>query len=452
MKKIKVAIYIRVSTKKQVDGYSLDAQKERLEKLCETNGYVIYKIYADEGKSGKNTKRPAYQEMLEDMRQGKFDKIIVTKLDRISRSLIDLEELIQELQKHNCSFETASEKIDLDSSIGVMFVRLLGIFAQFERERITERINDTFEEMVSQCRAITGTQPIGYKVENGKVVKNPDEEAMVYDFYDTFEKNHSLRRTTVYMNEKYGFQKKLTGYRKILTNTHYYGSYKGNDNYCEPYITKERWDRLKALVKHKNIKAYNIKRFYLFGGLLIDTNCGNKLSGHSSVKPNGKEYYSYRCNRRTLGSGCKTEKNVLEWKMEEYLLEHLDRHIKDYFNSLDITYKQKNITKKNTAKELAELKEEQKRLNMIFRKGNIKEVEYDKEYDKLNKKIKELEAEPVQKDTTNLEELIKTDWKDMYNCLTRENKQAFWRNIIDRIEIDPNNWEQGGDYIRLYFL
>ena len=101
MKKIKVAIYIRVSTKKQAEeGYSLEAQKERLEKLCETNGYIIYKVYSDEGKSAKNTKRDAYQEMMEDMREGKFDKIIVTKLDRISRSLIDLEELIQDLQKN----------------------------------------------------------------------------------------------------------------------------------------------------------------------------------------------------------------------------------------------------------------------------------------------------------------------------------------------------------------
>ena len=77
MKKIKVAIYIRVSTMKQVEeGYSLDAQKERLEKLCETNGYIIYKIYSDEGKSGKDTNRPGFQEMMQDMRDNKFDKIM----------------------------------------------------------------------------------------------------------------------------------------------------------------------------------------------------------------------------------------------------------------------------------------------------------------------------------------------------------------------------------------
>ena len=81
MKKHKVAIYIRVSTKKQVEeGYSLEAQKERLVKLCETNGYIVYKVYADEGKSGKDTNRPAFQEMMKDMKDKKFNVILAFKL------------------------------------------------------------------------------------------------------------------------------------------------------------------------------------------------------------------------------------------------------------------------------------------------------------------------------------------------------------------------------------
>lgn len=451
MKKIKVAIYIRVSTKKQVDGYSLDAQKERLEKLCETNGYIIYKVYADEGKSGKNTKRPAYQEMLEDMRQGKFDKIIVTKLDRISRSLIDLEELIQELQKHGCSFETASEKIDLDSSIGIMFVRLLGIFAQFERERITERINDAFEEMILQGRAITGAQPLGYKVEDGKVVINEDEKDLVNDFFDTFEKTSSIRRACIYVNEKYGLNKDKQNYRKLLNNTHYYGHYRGNDNYCPPYMSKERWDKLQDLIQNKHVKMYDVKRVYLFSGLLIDSNCGSKLSGTYTNRFNN-EYHLYRCRKYTHGRNCNTTKVVNESILEQHLLEYLDKYIADYFNSLDKEYKNKKITNKDNSKEIAQLKEEQKRLFMLFRKSHIEEDEYDKEYDKIEKKIKKLEATPVQKDISHLEDLNSMDWQTMYNKLDRENKQAFWRGIIEKIEIDPINYKKGSDYIRLYFL
>lgn len=107
MKNNKVAIYIRVSTKKN-ENNSLKSQKEYLEKFCESNGYAIYNVYTDEGKLN----RRSYIKMMKDMRQGKFDKIIVTNLDRISKSTIDIEVFVQELKKNNCSFETISSTND----------------------------------------------------------------------------------------------------------------------------------------------------------------------------------------------------------------------------------------------------------------------------------------------------------------------------------------------------
>ena len=98
-KVIKVAIYTRVSTLIQVEeGFSLEAQKDKLIKLAKSNGYTIYKIYEEQGKSGKNTNRPQFLKMMEDMRNRHFSKILVMKLDRISRSVSDLENIIKELQ------------------------------------------------------------------------------------------------------------------------------------------------------------------------------------------------------------------------------------------------------------------------------------------------------------------------------------------------------------------
>ena len=140
MSKQFVAIYIRVSTTHQAEeGFSLEAQEEKLRKIAKLNDYQIYKVYADKGISGKDTiHRPAFQEMMKDMQSKLFSKILVMKLDRISRSVADLENIIKQLQKYNCGFESASEKIDTTSSMGLMFIRLLGVFAQFERERISE--------------------------------------------------------------------------------------------------------------------------------------------------------------------------------------------------------------------------------------------------------------------------------------------------------------------------
>ena len=453
MKKIKVAIYIRVSTKKQAEeGYSLEAQKERLEKLCETNGYIIYKVYSDEGKSAKNTKRTAYQEMMEDMRQGKFDKIIVTKLDRISRSLIDLEELIQDLQKNGCSFETASEKIDLDSSIGVMFVRLLGIFAQFERERIAERINDTFEEMVAQGKAITGTQPFGYKVENGMVVIDEDKKDIVIDMFNTYEKMQSQRAAFTKLKEKYDLKMALNGYIKILKNPIYIGQYKNNEEYTTPIISKKQFDNVQKIMKSKNVKVYEHSRTHLFSGLIIDIHCGCKMTANTYHANTSYEGTQYRCTNYMNNKTCDSKSVVNEKFLEKYLLDNLATEINEYFNKIKIEYKEHNKNKVNYEKRIKSLKEELERLNNIFLKKRITEEKYDSEYERIEKEINDLQNNIVEKDIRNLKELIKTDWKAMYDSLTRENKQIFWRNIIDRIELDPLNWKKGKEYIEIIFL
>ena len=452
MKKYKVAIYIRVSTKKQVEeGYSLDAQRERLEKMCETNGYIIYKVYADEGKSGKDTNRPAFQEMMADMREGKFDKILVMKLDRISRSVIDLEIMIKEMQEYNVHFESASEKIDTSSSFGMMFVRLLAIFAQFERERISERINDAFEEMVSGGKPITGSQPIGYKIDKGKVVIDEEKRELIEYIFDTFEKNHSIRKTLHYANEKFNTQIKYPTLKNLLLNSIFCGSYRGNDNYCTGYLSKERWEKIQSIIqKKKTVKIYG-SRVYLFSGLLIDVNCGCRMSGNYKKNKN-KEFISYRCNKYNIHGACQSNSVINESWLENYLLENIDKFINKYFNSLEKEYSQNELDYKDNSKKIAEIKAEMKRTTTSFNKGRMEEDEYDKEYERLEKKLAKLQAAPIKKDTTVLKDLTNMDWKTMYQDLTRENKQTFWRNFIDKIEIDPLNYKKGEKYMRVYFL
>jgi site-specific DNA recombinase len=452
MKKNKVAIYIRVSTKKQVEeGYSLDAQRERLEKMCETNGYIIYKVYADEGKSGKDTNRPAFQEMMKDMREGKFDKILVMKLDRISRSVIDLEIMIKEMQEYNVHFESASEKIDTSSSFGMMFVRLLAIFAQFERERISERVSDAFEEMVSDGRAISGSQPFGYKIDNGKVVIDEDKREIVEYIFDTYEKNNSIRRTLLYTNEKYNLKLRYNTLRLLITNPIFYGCYRGNENYCTGYMTKERWKNIQDIVnKKKMVKVYG-SRIYLFSGLVIDVHCGCKMSGHYK-KNIHEDTLTYRCPNYRHSKTCESKNVINEKWLENYLLDNLDKYINNYFNSLDKEYTQSKLNYKDNSKLIAEIKAEMKRTTTSFNKGRMEEKDYDREYEKLEKKLAKLQEAPQKKDVSVLKDLSSMDWQGMYKELTQENKQAFWRSFIDKIEIDPSHYKEGEQYIRVYFL
>lgn len=138
---IKVAIYIRVSTEDQArEGYSLEVQREYLESFVTREGYDVYKVYCDEGISAYSTRRPALQKLVEDAKQRKFDLVLAYKLDRFSRNLKDLLNLVDELSGYGVSFKSATEPFDTSTSAGKLMFQQLGSFAEFERNRIRVKV------------------------------------------------------------------------------------------------------------------------------------------------------------------------------------------------------------------------------------------------------------------------------------------------------------------------
>ena len=136
----RVGIYCRVSTQDQVrEGFSLSEQEERLRKLCDYKEYEIIDVYIDEGISAKDTNRPHFQRMLNDVKNGRINRIVAYKLDRVTRSIKDLEELVQFLETYNCSLECAVEEINTSNANGRFFVRMLTVLSQLEIERCSER-------------------------------------------------------------------------------------------------------------------------------------------------------------------------------------------------------------------------------------------------------------------------------------------------------------------------
>ena len=162
-------LYPRVSTEDQSRfGHSLDEQEEKLKQLCNFKDYEIYKVYREEGVSAKDTNRPKFQEMIEDMKSGKINKIIVYKLDRLTRSIKDLENICTLLEEYNCSLESVAEEINTSTANGKFFIRMLTILAQLEIERTSER---TKFGLVGAARKghLAGRPPIGYtKLPNSK--------------------------------------------------------------------------------------------------------------------------------------------------------------------------------------------------------------------------------------------------------------------------------------------
>ena len=137
-----VALYIRVSTQEQAkEGYSIGEQTERLEKYAQAHGWTVFKKYTDPGYSGANMQRPALKQLIQDAKSHKFEKVIVYKLDRLSRSQKDTLMIIEDiLLKNDVDFVSMNENFDTSTPFGKAMIGILAVFAQLEREQIKERM------------------------------------------------------------------------------------------------------------------------------------------------------------------------------------------------------------------------------------------------------------------------------------------------------------------------
>ena len=136
--KQKIALYIRTSTENQKE--SIKLQQDELERYCKTHEFKIYDKYIDFGFSGSNVERPAFQNLMEDAKQNRFDMVLVTKIDRFARSILDCLVSIEKLQNYNIAFAATSQPIDTSSAMGKLTLNIMAAFADFEREIIRERM------------------------------------------------------------------------------------------------------------------------------------------------------------------------------------------------------------------------------------------------------------------------------------------------------------------------
>ena len=138
----KISIYARVSTTEQAEeGYSIDEQVIRLTEWCEKQGYEVYKIYADRGISGKNiTARPALKELLSDAKERKFDIVLVWKLNRISRDILDILNIVKVFDQKGIAFRSYSENLETETPSGKLQFHMLAAIAEFERSNIAENV------------------------------------------------------------------------------------------------------------------------------------------------------------------------------------------------------------------------------------------------------------------------------------------------------------------------
>lgn len=446
MSKVTRAVfYIRVSTQEQkLHGLSLLAQKKTLTEYAEKHNIKVVGIYCDEGVSGRKEikKRPELQRMLNEAKENKFDLILFIKLDRYFRSVAEYHECQKILNEYDIKWNATEEKYDITTANGRAFVNMKLTIAELEADQTGERIDLVNEFKVSQGQALTGAVPFGFtliKKEDGRsyYVHDPKTEHILYDLINHYLKHHSLRGVTIYINNKYDLNLFQDSVKRLLKNTLLYGSYRGNDNYCKPYITKEVFDKIQE-IRSKNIKVQKNRNVYLFSGL-VRCSCGYIKCGTSTTPAyKGKKYNKvlyYRCNNRYNQLNC-TASNINETVIEEYLLQNITAEFNKYIAEIEL--EEKKIKEKPSKNDISKIKKEMDRLNLMFQKNRIDEATYDREYEELEEKLNKFEItvsnENKKRNLEPLIELLNSDFESIYHTLTRENKRAFWRNIIKEIK------------------
>ena len=298
----KRAVYARVSTREQaLTGYGIDAQLSNIMNKLQADGIDIntVEVYIDDGFSAKSLNRPAMQRLLKDILDDKVNEVLIYKLDRLARNVIDTYELLQFFIDQKCELKAVVDNLDIHSANGRLLVGVLAIIAQWEREVIKERASDANEEMLNQGKYPFGQVPFGYN-RDPEGYLHIDLQAAEYIRY-CFElamSGNTMKEIEHIAPLKYPeFQKKAEVIRNMLLRTINYGVYEFEDKEYElpGIVSKRTYEKAKRMI-YKRYKETDPSKYY-FGNKITDT-CGKiceRKSTSKKLKEGVKKYYYYVC-------------------------------------------------------------------------------------------------------------------------------------------------------------
>ena len=321
---VRCAVYTRKSTDENLDSdfNSLDAQREAGESYIKSQrhqGWVVLPERYDDGAySGANLERPALQRLLADVHAGRIDAIVVYKIDRLSRSLLDFARLMEELDQKQVALVSVTQHFSTSTSMGILLRNILLSFAQFEREVTAERIRDKIAAEKRRGRWLGGVPPLGYGVdrERKRLVVNPDEADLVRLIFRRFLENGSVVALARELNDEGHTTKSWTTKKgkvrpgrpwnkahiyRLLTNPTYIGLIKHKDKRYpglhEAIVEMPAWDAVQAVLSGEapsRARATRARNPALLKGLIRCGHCGTSM-GVTFARKNGRTYRYYLC-------------------------------------------------------------------------------------------------------------------------------------------------------------
>lgn len=402
----KVAIYCRVSTTEQAEeGYSIDEQNIKIREYCEREGHEIYNLYEDRGISGKNiTNRPGIKQLLQDATENKFDLVIVWKLNRISRKLLDILNIVELLNKHNIAFRSLTENFETETPSGKLQLNIMGAIGEFERETIAENVKMGLLARAKEGRW-NGGVVLGYdlvelnnegKKRKNTVLKINEKEAnTVRRIFELYSQGHGYKAVVNRINKE-GHKTKRNGefavstVKEILQNPVYIGKIRYNvrqdwskkrrnninanpilsDGIHEPIIDVETWNKVQVILKERSKKHNKIydSEFPLTGILRCPVcGAGMTISRSTAKRKDGtrriNEYYSCG-NWKNKGTAVCNSNSIRVEVADEYVL----NKIMELINNESILKKVVDNINQNKSTKLKPILEQLEQVNKEIEK------------------------------------------------------------------------------------
>ena len=437
--KKKCGLYMRVSTEDQArEGFSLPEQKERLETFCKFKGYEIIDYYQDAGISAKTgNHRPEFERLKNDIKAKKINTIVALKLDRITRSIYDWENLMTFLDENDAYLDCVNDEINTTSPNGKMISRLLMSVSQNEIERTSERTKIGLAGAIKNGH-IPHIAPLGYKREDKKLVIDYSTKDIVVRIFDLYYNGYSYQKISNLFNKEKVLGKdnwRDSTIMGILENEIYKGDFVHGkktkqptyyEDVVEPIISKEMWEDCQVQ-KKKNSRSYKRTLIYLYLQKLKCPKCNRILGGKATTKKNGNTYFYYYCN------DCKIEfkEKVINDYFNQFISElvEYDSVVNQFF--LPMIKQKFDEPKEQLEKEINDQKVKLERIKKAYINGAFEVQEYKEEKKIVENAITELENKL---ETTDCTEELKFTPKDI--LLKRD------IDFINKVKLDKEYQER----------
>lgn len=436
---MRVAIYVRVSTDEQAnEGYSISAQKERCSKFVDSQeDWNITKVYADPGHSAKNLKRPAMQQLMNDIELNLFDVVVVYRLDRMVRSVLDLHQLLKIFEKNNVKFKSVTEVFDTTTAMGKFFITMVGAMAEWERNNLSERVSMGMEQLTREGNWKGGVVGYGHDRIDGKMVMIEDEAQVIRNMFDWYINGGLSDRKIAHKLNDMGITTRQGSLwtegkvRRIMISKRNIGilqygvrvnkdkSFDVHDVY-DPIIDDETFEMgLKIREARRKSKGRQATSNYYFSGHLKCAKCGGAFKG---VK--NRHQKRYRCIN-SLNNQCDFG-GIAETIIDYHFIRSINNLIKAPNNFNYDNANKSDINKaKRIRKEMKKISDRRKKWQYAWANEMLDDTEFQNRMNEEHAKEKEYEQQ--------------------LNELDIEQKGTINSDVIDILKDVSKNWDKLSD-------